>query len=184
MTKENAKFLDLLRVFSMESLNWCRAESEAAICKVNDVINSLVSDANRVSATSKESIDAINAVRSIIDNLLPDGNRTEANKLGIALQEAAKHDEQIQSLVTPIIETLQFQDRISQNMNNLGKMIEIWLKAREAIISSPDSLTQDFMLQFGKELSACTAMIDERDLLRKYIDGLPEENKTTSALFF
>ena len=180
--KVNSMFEDLIN-FSAKSLDWCAMESEQASSQVNDILNLLLDDAQRVAAMSKETLDAIESMQEIITQLQPTGDREMANKLAKALVEASNEDSEIRNFISPIMESLQFQDRISQNMGNVISMLRFWLSTRDKIASTAEFSETD-LVEFGNQLLGLTTMNDERTIIRKYIDNLDPENETKNDVLF
>jgi hypothetical protein len=173
---------DLLKkasLFCQESMRWCAAESEQAIQKINQIVNLLVEDAGRVSHVTQETLDAFESMRDLVNLLAPvNADRNSANALAANLKGLAKSNQQINEYVTPLIETLQFQDRIAQNMDNLAKMNAIWLSFREKE-QSPEGLKA-----WGEAMLKATTMASEREIIRSHIEGLPAEQKAAESVLF
>ena len=184
MSTDKSETLLSLSDFCTASMDWCAKESETSITKINDILNLIVEDSERVSAVSMDTIAAIDNIKQIVNNLSSDGNREAANDLATALTESSREDMQIKKFVTPIMESLQFQDRISQNMKNFAKMIRVWIELRNDIEKGKEFTDQE-KIDFGEKLLKCTTMSSERELVRKFIDNLsPEKDVGASALFF
>ena len=182
MDSEKRDFLYDLADFCYSSMNWCAIESEKATGQVNEIITILLEDATRVSAISKETLEAISSMREIINNLTSD-DRDAANDLAKALSQTAAEDEEMRLFVSPIMEALQFQDRISQNMNNFSKMLRTWIEKREELEGNSEFSDMD-KIDFGERLLACTTMTEERDIIRTYIDNLKEEDAAHADVMF
>ncbi|NRA46625.1 MAG: hypothetical protein HRU09_16880 [Oligoflexales bacterium] len=183
MDSEKRDFLYDLADFCYSSMNCCAIESEKATGQVNDIITILLDDATRVSAISKETLEAISSMREIINNLAAEGDRDAANDLAKALSQTAAEDEEMRLFVSPIMEALQFQDRIAQNMNNFSKMLRTWIEKREELEGSSEFSEVD-KIDFGERLLACTTMMEEREIIRTYIDNLKEEETAQSDVMF
>jgi hypothetical protein len=177
------KLLNELNDFTQDSISWCSQESEKATLAISSILDVIVSDAARVSKISHETIQAVEKFKSLV-NTLDGKNRNVdlANKLVSALKDMAAEDVEVGSLIQPILEALQFQDRITQNMNNMKRMIEYWMEAR-AKVEAGDMLT---MKEFGQNLLKMTAMDSERKLICEYIEGLDMAKSATESevLFF
>ncbi|MFK7823994.1 MAG: hypothetical protein AB8G05_07555 [Oligoflexales bacterium] len=183
MDNEKRDFLYDLADFCYSSMNWCAIESEKATGQVNDIITIILDDAARVSAISKETLDAISSMREIINNLTSDGDRDAANDLARALAQTASEDEEMRMFVSPIMEALQFQDRIAQNMNNFSKMLRTWIEKREEL-EGQEEFTELEKIDFGDRLLGCTTMTEERDIIRSYIDNLKEDEAADKDVMF
>ncbi|MEI6398637.1 MAG: hypothetical protein WCO71_07700, partial [Pseudomonadota bacterium] len=102
-------------------------------------------------------------------------------KLISALSVLVIEHRSVNDVVMPIVEALQFQDSIRQQMENLGKVMKIWIATR---IEIGVNLTPDQTRDFGEKLLNVTTMFGEREIIRRYIPGLPEEQEAAEVTFF
>ncbi|SMF25126.1 hypothetical protein [Pseudobacteriovorax antillogorgiicola] len=165
--------------FTKDSLNWCAKESEESTSKVSNAIDSLLKDTARVSELSTESLTAIEGLHAKLKVHFESGASVE--DLIKTLQELANDHDEIKNVIHPIIESLQFQDRLRQNLENIEKMIPCWLKHRQAV---PEGASAEQLRAFGENLLNCTTMKEERDYVRGHIDGLKEEEEKESVMLF
>ncbi len=184
--EQYSKFFQDLRNFSDSSLSWCTKQSEDALDLVLKAINELMEDAERISNMSAESLTAVNKLRSTIEVKL---NTKDPSKAAIAnlitgLKSLCKDQSEIRDIVSPLIEAMQFQDRMTQNINNIKKMIDCWLEVRKSI--SPDGVTQDEENRFADKLYAFTTMKEERDVIEAHYPYAvrPQEGDTSATEFF
>ncbi len=174
---------DLLE-FSRQSLQWCLKESEKSTFRINEIINNLMSDAKRVASMSKETLDAFEKAREIIDNLVNVGDRKVANEIGLLLKGMSDKNAQIQQTVMPIIEALQFQDRITQNMDHVTEVIRMWLEMRSKVMEK-GSFTDEDKVELGQKYCDLVTMGEERDCVVKHIPNIPEpQHDDGLSLFF
>lgn len=184
MSNSIKKYVDLFNEFSKESFKWCAEESEKATSRVSQILDIIVEDADRVSQMSADTLKALDTMKEIITSLSSDNRNIEkANKLSVALTKLSNENMEVQGMIQPMLEALQFQDRITQNMENLSKMVSNYVKVRESV-ESKGSMTEAELQSFGEELLKLTTMADERDLVRKHIDGLSNDEQVTDMIFF
>ena len=169
--------------FSQKSMEWCSKQAEISTEATNSVLQMLLNDATRVSKMSKETLDALNSLKAQLSGtgkLLPD---TKAKSVVGALKRLSAQHLEIGEFASPIIETLQFQDRIRQNMENLAKMTKTWISIREEEI--PKGMSgPEVQKTFGELLLKTTTMQSERDIVRTQIPGLPAEQSAADVTFF
>ncbi len=110
---------------------------------------------------------------------------TRVYTVKFAGQKTARQNGDVSRYVSPIIEALQFQDRISQTMDCIGRSMVKWLEFRAAV-GDADSLTEEQKIAFGTMLLKLTTMKEERDVIRENIPTMPQEEETPVAnvLFF
>jgi hypothetical protein len=87
----------------------------------------------------------------------------------------------VQSVIQPIIQALQFQDKLRQNLENAVRMLPAWMEFRKDL---PMQITQEKLQEFGKVLMTKTTMISERDVIRAHIDGLAPEAEIAPVIMF
>lgn len=170
--------------FTKESFDWCKRESETATSRVSEILDILVEDADRISQMSEDTLGALSTMREIIHSLTSGSRDTKkANNLSLALNELSGENLEVRQMLQPILEALQFQDRITQNMDNLSQMVELYLREREKI-QTEGPLPSSELSRFAGELLKVTTMAQERDVIRQHIDGLEKENDNGKVLFF
>lgn len=184
MTSLSDPFFHRLVDFTQESMQWCRKESETGIYKINSILQLIMENGKRVSAISQETLDAIEKMQLVVEHL-GKAERSSANTLGLTIKNIATQDTQMNQFISPVIETLQFQDRIAQKMNNLSKMLESWRQYRKTLEDTPGQATPKELQDFGDILLKHTCMKEERDIIHRHIKGLKQEvQEETTVLFF
>ena len=178
---DNATYVNDLRDFSIASMNWCSHEAETEAMKVNEIINALVNDAGRRASMSQQALEATRFIQQKIESLRATSSGEKIGELVKILENISKEHSELDNLTGPIIEALQFQDRLRQNLENLGKVLNTWLAERS---SMGGELGDDAQLAYGKKLLSCMTSQEERAIVRSFIAGLPEEEIVENALFF
>jgi Glu-tRNA(Gln) amidotransferase subunit E-like FAD-binding protein len=182
--------------FTEESLKACSVQAENSVNVVAKILDDIVAESARVSKLSDDTIIALNNVKLLLehDKFDDDSRKTAQNnahndvlqQIVEALKILGKHNSEVSQFVTPMIESLQFQDRIRQQMENIPKMIRVWLNARRQIDSEFMS-HEDYsalQLKFGTELLAVSISEQERVVIRNRIAGLPETESVDGDNFF
>ncbi len=182
MAISSQELIDRLRDFTQASFSWCSKESEASTGKVTDAIDMILEKAARVSQISEESREAMQGVQKAINLHLGEHSNKESLSILIkSLNEIAHEHNEMHNLIEPIIHSLEFQDRLRQNLENIWKMLPFWIEFRKHI---PDEITEDELRNFGRELMKFTTMISERDVIRKFIPGLEKEAPPPDVVMF
>jgi hypothetical protein len=181
MEMNRAQLIERMRIFSEKTLEWCANESEQSTARVTNAIALLLQNTERVSRISAASLAAIDGVQRAINLRLGEQNRESIGKLIKSLQQLVKQHREIEGVIQPIIHALQFQDRLRQNLENMMRMLPLWLAFREGL---PDQITEQRFAEFGKQLTEVTTMKAERDIIRQHIHGLePEVDIAAMTLF-
>lgn len=181
LIRDSQDFVDDMMEFTSRSLEWCAQESEKAAQTVGETITFLLSDAKRISIMSTEAVSLLEQVRGK-DKAAVDA----APKAGVlidSLKKLCTEEADFHRFVDPVVEALQFQDRISQMMENMIRMIATWASMRSNLEGQP-TLAEADLLEFGHTLLGCTTMAEERRFIRQAIPGLPEEQGITEAQLF
>ncbi len=160
--------------FCAASMEWCKKESEKSIEAITNVVMQVFEHAKQASAMSDDVIAALNRIRGVTKPKVDESSSKMRNLSQALIGLKAQHQE-LDSTINPIIQALQFQDRISRNMDNTIKMTQLWLEHREGKMSA---------LEFGKKLDNLASMSEEREILRRYFTDLPEITEEKGALFF
>ena len=136
----------------------------------------------RVSQLSEDSLKAIEEFKSDLDEKL---SNTECNLTDLVsnLKKLTHENAEAKAIIGPIIEELQFQDRLRQNLENIAKTVEVFLEFRE-VVQGSGALTEQIKQDFGNKLCQKMTMKSERDIVRGYIAGLDEEKDQESVQFF
>lgn len=181
MTITLDQLVERLHVFSQKTLEWCAQESEYSTARVTEAIDILLQNTARVSQISAESLAAIQGMQKAISIRFGDKSRESLVKLIQNLEELAGEHAEVQSVIHPIIQALQFQDKLRQNLENAVRMLPVWIEFRKNL---PVQITPEKLQEFGKALMAKTTMISERDVIRAHIDGLRPEPETPPIVMF
>jgi hypothetical protein len=193
----NSEFASRFISFTEESLKACSVQAEKSVNMVAKILDEIVADSARVSKLSEDTIDALKAVKKFLEVQAAESvdaktsqkknSKEVLQQIMDALKVLREHNSDVSQFVTPMIESLQFQDRIRQQMDNLPKMIRVWMKARVQVENDCKSEQEfeGFKSGFGKDLLAVSISEQERNVLRKHIPGLPEaENMDKDDFFF
>lgn len=166
--KDFPEFCQDLQLFSEKSLKWCMDESEQASNKIVHAINLLLEDTERVSALSEESLKAMQAFQSDFVLKVEERDQKQFQKdvheLVLSLEKLCQDHDEVSRMIQPILEALQFQDRLQQNLSNLYKMLVHWLSYREKL-KAQGAFDDSSEQEFAQLLYGATTMAEERDLV-------------------
>lgn len=177
-------FITEFTSFCKESMQWCMNESENEASNVYSIIHNLVDDLKRRSKMSEKTIQALQDLEEAIFKFLNDQKSNfQFSSLLKELNALKTDNQEIHNLINPIVECLQFQDRLRQNLQNISKIIDKWLEIRgkdlKLFFTSNEKLKD-----FGTNLLKCTTSQEEREIIRKHIKDLPSETKVEKAIIF
>ncbi len=183
MTAATEQFLTDFIQFSQDSMQWCAQESEKSTRVISDMLDMILAESKRVSSLSQESLQAVKAMQASLNSLMQGNPAMNLGALLKSLHVLSQENQEIQGVINPIIESLQFQDRLRQNLENLGKMMDTWMTTRSRFLQQGHCQESD-MVDFGKALMTNTTMAEERDVIRRHIPGLPNRETDTTVSFF
>lgn len=176
-------YLELFKEFTKDSFNWCCVESEKATSRVSEILDFLVEDSDRISQMSEDTLGALDTMKEIIKSLSTDSRDIEkANDLSKALTALSTENTEVRQMLQPMLEALQFQDRITQNMDNIGKMIAVYLDTRRDLLAG--NVSEFDEQAFGEKLVSQTTMVEEREAIRAHISGMEAEEKGGGDVLF
>ncbi len=181
MTMTMDQLVDRLKVFSQKTIEWCAAESEQSTSRVTDSIDQLLQNTARVSQISNESLLAIQDLQKAISIRIADRSKDGLTILIKNLEALAGEHAEVENVIQPIIQGLQFQDKLRQNLENILLMLPIWIQFRANV---GFNIPHDKMIEFGTLLMKKTTMVSERDVIRAHIDGLPSESYVAPVMMF
>lgn len=178
--------LERFQTFSQASIKWCIAESESSTHSVSVAIDLLMAKAERVSKISAAGLVALKAAKQTLDQQKVPSQYTQVaiNSLIKSLQGLSREHEEVRSIINPIIENLQFQDRLRQRLENIGKMTSYWVEKRQTLARSQKQAgsSQQDDLAFVQGLAGLTTSVEERDVLRRHFSELPPETRVQDSV--
>jgi hypothetical protein len=177
------EYLERLIKYTDACLAACSKESEKSVEVVGRLLDTLIKDVARVSSMSESTVTALNQVRGLIANGKTGDNvigAESAHSLIRALNQISKENRDVSEVVMPLVTTLQFQDRVRQQMENVVKMLKIWIDFR----ADHNTDSDEEILEFGKLLAEPTTTNEERDVLKKVFPGLTIAEQIQNDGFF
>lgn len=177
MSKHSDHLIHSFVRFSEQSIDWCVKQSEQEVVRIYEVLKNLLEDSKRRIHLNNESEKRYS---DLVEVLSHDASGQSLNKTVDLLKNLNREDRE---LTDPIIEALQFQDRLKQKLENLVKMLEVWKNFRgdkkSECFETPENL-----IEFGEKLKKCCTTPEERDTLQKYIQGLSHEEEVKGSMMF
>lgn len=157
--------------FMKESLGWCVTESENSTQMVLQAIEGLLKKSERVSSISSESLKALGTLKEAFGRQYADKVKEKPveHLLG-SLEALSQEHREVSGVIGPVVEALQYQDLLRQNLENMVKLTAAWIELRARAhtqVMSP--------AEIGEALLKCTSTVEERNVIRRFIHGLPPE---------
>lgn len=186
MAQQQNKMIERLAKYAVACHN---RNNDVAAKSVNTVISSvtaLTEQFNRLSGHSEETQEALDSLKEVISEGVSDNVRDILSKSFLSvLINKVKSNVDISDVLKPAIVTLQFQDRIRQNIENLNKITEIWLQTHNEIAENNNTFNEEERNAFGQRLIDAMVMTEEREVIEKYFPDLEgSENDDDEILLF
>ena len=173
------RFISQFIEFSKKSMEWCSQESEQEVTLIHKVLTNIIYDAKRRSFLPEETIKAVQSIEEKIEK----GDATAEDARISIKQLLDQLQKEYKEFTDPIIMALQFQDRFRQNLENIGKMLEIWHRTRGQSFGAHYT-TKEKLIIFGEQLAASATSPEEREVVGKHIEGVKIEKRSTDAIMF
>lgn len=177
LNKNDSKedFLNRMQAYCASVLEWNSDDAAASVSLIFDIITAIEQEAEQAGDFSAETHQAFSSLKQIAKGLNNPAKR-ESTKIMVALlNNRMSMNDSIQDLIKPVMVSMQFQDRIRQNMENLAKMMLIWMATRKRIMLSKKPLDDNTKQQIGLDLIDGMTMESERSIIKKYIPQLPSD---------
>ena len=166
-----SEFTDLYINFHKKILFIVHKIAERTVLYISSQLEHLLSEASRLSSFSPESLDAMQSANTQIFNSKPgDEDQMKAVKtIANELKNVDISQSDFSEKIFSILSALQFQDRISQNIENLSAILflfqqTLYYRKHSDILSVFDPNKKDFY-PFAKLASQHTTMKSERDII-------------------
>lgn len=166
--------------FMNDSTSWCVKESEREVEAICQTINLIMGDVERRTALSNQALGAVQGLKSRLEGRK--AAEVDVKGLITELQKLSTVEKEMTELTQPVIEALQFQDRLRQNLENINKIVGHWIQWRE--VHKSKDIDPSVLQALGQKFLELTTSPEERDIIRRHIPGLAEEQKIDNALFF
>jgi hypothetical protein len=174
-------YFETMVTFSKSIMNKCIEDSDEAVRTISSIIEILLNDSSRISKMSTDTQEALKKVDGVLSDAGQKKSSQNLGKLIQALSGLIKEHRSVSDVLMPIIGALQFQDAIRQQMENIGKIMAAWLVAKVELGANP---TAEQLMRVGEGMLKLTTMRSEREIIRKYILGLPVEAKVDDVMMF
>lgn len=178
------KFIEDFLHFTAESTRWCCEESEQATVKISKSIDYLLRETERVSRLSPAGLEAVKNLRSHLQSPDAHRNRKALRDIVSSIKSRVADNQDMQRMIYPLLEVLQFQDLFRQQMENRVKMLQIWLDERDRVLKS-GKFGGSERKAWGEKLAKAGAMKAERQVVKNYIPevDLPQEGNDQTLFF-
>lgn len=149
--------------FTSDVMNHCHSEAKHS----TDIVMGALS----YIATNTKGVE-IKAIESDIksSDLTEDEHHAVINKVTDSINAFTEQDAKRQQLMAPIVQQLQFQDYISQQMDVLIQMLNVWLQKRKDL--NGKNITQSDIDEFGAQLAALCVSEPEKEIIKKHIPSV------------
>lgn len=181
--EDEQKFLQDMLTYTKECIAVCAKSSENAVVVVDKTLQFLMEDSNRISSMGKQTIE-------ILADLKKQMNQSGDQSLNVRplhsvvkiLKKVKSDHSEIDSFIMPIIQSLQFQDRVRQQMENSVKMLSAWLETRKSLAGR--SITMEERSVLANTFLSYTTTEEERAAVRSSFPGIEEDKQVANDDYF
>ena len=181
MAVQPENFLNDFQKFMNESLGWCKNESERESNSILMTLQKVMEDVKRRSKMSAVAEAALIDAHDKLSTIVSESKDIAIDELLGELRALKSDNAEVNRLVNPVIEALQFQDKLVQNLQNLEKMILAWftfeLKMRETKTTGQINNEGPIREELLKSLLKAATTSEERKTVRKYFSVESTDNK-------
>lgn len=172
-------FIKDVSTFINESLRWCKDESEKESTTILIALQNVMEDVKRRSKMSAAAEDSLRDAQQKLSAIVASAEGVALDELLNELQSLKSDNAEVNRLVNPVIEALQFQDRLVQNLQNIEKVMECWFKYEtESLKNGHETIENQARKEaLIKDLLKCVTTAEERQLVRKNF-GLAENEQS------
>jgi hypothetical protein len=172
-------FITDMQAFVADSFGWCKTESEHESTRILIALQNVMEDVKRRSKMSAAAEQSLIAAQDRLAIIVNDAENVSLDDLLGELRSLKSDNAEVSRLVNPVIEALQFQDRLVQNMANLQKIMAFWFEfERNNDVDAPtDAMKNDLLAGLLKRVTT----LEERDLIRQHLGGSVEAGVQRAA---
>lgn len=170
----NDRYYQLLAKFSNDALTACSQDVTNASRMIESVLKMVTKDSDDVSSLSKEVCDVAEELLEIMASPRRGKTLQQLSDLHAKYQHHTARP-----LLDACVTALMLQDKVHQQLSNIGSMIHIWLAERQKLAGQA-TLTQEQRREFGLALLTQINTPEEMEVIQQFIPeiALPEVNNT------
>lgn len=166
-------FLRRVIGYSAATLQWSNHQASIGVDEVLAVLIDVKDKMEFLSELNSENGELIDQLRSIntVERTVEAKNE-KRRLIASVLKNKADADGRIDRFVMPIVSTIQFQDRVRQNTENIRKAFDLWLTYRPESKAERESNIDSQLVLLGDSLLSVMTMAEERVIVREHIKDL------------
>ena len=173
-------FVSDFNQFFNDSIDWCKAESEKESTAILNSIKHVMDDVSRRSKMSEAAESAFLEAESRLSEMVSSEKKVSAKEILKELSQLKSDSTEVNKLMNPVVEALQFQDRLTQSLDGIALIISEWFNYSQTHGDGPVNAEQE--TQFATELVKKLRNPEERKIVRKYFDLGDEEQTINSSV--
>ena len=165
--------------FSQESLNECISQTQHAFDELIDLLNLVTGESEKIGYLFAEKSESFEDIKNILSQHQT-GIDVKAKMLIHEIAETrVKHSQEAESLIQSFMMALQSQDRIRQNIENMGDFHHHWSTFRERIKASA-LFSLELQQEFADEAMRLMSTESEREAIQTLMPGITISDNSES----
>jgi len=157
--------------YSQESLNECIRQTQHAFDELINLLNLVTGESEKVGYLFSEKNESFDDIKNILSQHKTGVDAKAKMLIHDIAETRVKHSQEAESLIQSFMMALQSQDRIRQNIENMGGFHHHWSTFREKVKSSElfsSTLRQEFANEAMKQMSTES----EREAIHNLMPGI------------
>jgi len=157
--------------FSQSSLNECISQTQNAFEELIDLLNLVTGESETVGYLFSGSSESFADIKAILKKHRSGECKQTKSMITEIAETKAQHSKEADSLIGKFMMALQSQDRIRQNIENMGNFHHYWLNYRETVKRN-DLFSEPQQQEFGTEAMKLMTSEAERNVIHAQMPGL------------
>jgi hypothetical protein len=166
----NERYYQLLAKFSNDALSACSQDVSNASRSIESVLQMIQKDSADVNSLSKDVCDVATELLEIMAKPRHSTTIQQLSELN-----AKYHDHTARPLLEACVNALMLQDKVHQQLSNMGAMILIWLSERQKL-ANISHLSNEAKVEFGKSLLTQINTLEEIEVIQQFIPELADSD--------
>lgn len=165
-------FIEDFSRFADETLQYCQSKAERESRTIVGALDEVMKDIQRRSAMSQKAQEAFQETNTKVLEALQGPDALNTNELLKQLKALGNENTDVKSAILPVIEALQFQDKLNQNIESMRALLLQWEQREPELRSagSEDAPAKEYVEAVLQNVSNA----EDRAIIRSSF-GLPEE---------
>ena len=157
--------------FSQESFNECINQTQHAFDELIDLLNIVTGESEKVGYLFSEKSESFDDIKKILSQHQTGVDAKAKMIIHEIAETRVRHSQEAESLIQSFMMALQSQDRIRQNIENMGSFHHLWSTFREKV-KSKATFSLELQQEFADEAMMQMTTESEREAIHTLMPGI------------